>query len=100
VAFLLVWDEDSYTGSFLVLFPCTCILQPKLVHLCKTSSLFPSPLPMVTPASLRFLHSFLYSEHINLSQVFFSFPCPVPPVGGLTLVWPVSHDIAAFVLGL
>jgi hypothetical protein len=43
---LLVWDKDSYTGSSLVLFPCIC--EPQLVHLLLSSSLFPSPLPMVT----------------------------------------------------
>jgi hypothetical protein len=34
MAFLLVWEEDSYAGRFLVLFPCIYVLQPKLVHLC------------------------------------------------------------------
>jgi hypothetical protein len=28
--FLLVWDKDSYTGSFLVLFPCIYVLQLQL----------------------------------------------------------------------
>jgi hypothetical protein len=27
IAFLLVWDEDSYTERFLALLPCTCVLQ-------------------------------------------------------------------------
>jgi hypothetical protein len=31
MAFLLVWDMDSYTRRFFVLFLCICILQPKLV---------------------------------------------------------------------
>jgi hypothetical protein len=26
--FLLVWDKDSYTGRFLVLFPCIYVLHP------------------------------------------------------------------------
>jgi hypothetical protein len=30
---LLVWDKDRYTERFLALLPCTCVLQPKLVHL-------------------------------------------------------------------
>jgi hypothetical protein len=34
----------------------------------------------VAPASLRFLYSFLYSEHINHIQIF---GCTVPPVHGL-----------------
>jgi hypothetical protein len=28
IAFLLVWDKDSYTERFLALLPCTCVLQP------------------------------------------------------------------------
>jgi hypothetical protein len=24
--FLLVWDKNSYTGIFLVIFPCICVL--------------------------------------------------------------------------
>jgi hypothetical protein len=44
VLFLLMWDMDSYTGRFFVLFLCTCVLQPTLVHLYQTSSLLPSPL--------------------------------------------------------
>jgi hypothetical protein len=31
IAFLLVWDRDSYTERFLALLPCTCVLQPTLV---------------------------------------------------------------------
>jgi hypothetical protein len=65
MAFLLVWDKDSYIGRFFVLFPCTCVLQTKLVHLYQISSLLPSPLPIVDSASLKLLYSFLYSDHIN-----------------------------------
>jgi hypothetical protein len=32
IAFLLVWDKDSYTERFLALLPCTCVLQPTSVH--------------------------------------------------------------------
>jgi hypothetical protein len=45
MAFLLVWDKDSYTGCFLVLFPWICVLQLQLVHLFQSSSLLPSPCP-------------------------------------------------------
>jgi hypothetical protein len=45
MTFLLVWNKDSYTGRFLVLFPCICVLQLKLVHLYHTSSLLPRALP-------------------------------------------------------
>jgi hypothetical protein len=54
--FLLVWDKVSYLGSFLVLFLCIFMLQPQLVHLFQFSPLLRSPLPMLSPASLRFLY--------------------------------------------
>jgi hypothetical protein len=57
---LLVWDEDSYTGRFLVMFRCTCVLQPQLVHHYQTSSLLPGLLPIGALASLRLLYLFLY----------------------------------------
>jgi hypothetical protein len=37
VIFLLVWGKDSYTERFLALLPCTCVLQPELIHLYQTS---------------------------------------------------------------
>jgi hypothetical protein len=43
MAFLLVWDTESYTEKFFVLFPCIYVLQPQLLHLYQTSSLLPSP---------------------------------------------------------
>jgi hypothetical protein len=46
IAYFLVWDKDSYVEKFLVLLPCTCVFQPKLVHLYQNSSLLPSPLPV------------------------------------------------------
>jgi hypothetical protein len=55
IAFLLVWDKDSYTERLLALFPCTCVLQPTLVHLCQTSLLLPGSFPIVVSASLRLL---------------------------------------------
>jgi hypothetical protein len=100
MVFFLVWDKESYTRRYLVLFPCIYLLQPQLVLLYQTSSFFPSPLPMVAPTSLRFLYSFLYSEHINHIQIFGVLPFPYPSCGNLPLVWPMSHNIAAFVLGL
>jgi hypothetical protein len=97
MAFLLVWDKDSYTERFLALLPCTCVLQPELVHLYQISSLFPSHLPIVVSVSLRLLYSLLYSEHIKHFQVlgFLPFPyssCTRSPLS----MWPMS----AFVLGL
>jgi hypothetical protein len=78
VAFLLIWDRDSYIGRFLVLFPCIYVLQPKLVHPYQFSSLLPSPLPIVASASLRSLCLLLYSEHINHIHVFGFLPLPYP----------------------
>jgi hypothetical protein len=99
--FLLVWDEDSYTGRFLVLFPRMYVLQPKLVHVYHTFSLLPSPLPIVASANLRLLYSFLYSEHINHIQVFVFLPLPYPSHEQSPLsVWPMSNNITAFVLGI
>jgi hypothetical protein len=77
--FLLVWDKDSYTGRFFMLFPYTYVLQANLLHLYLTSSLLPSPLPILASASLRLLHSFLHSEHINHIQVFGFLLCVVSP---------------------
>jgi hypothetical protein len=57
-----------------MLLPCTCALQPTLIHLCQTSSLLPSPLPIVISASLRLLYLLLCSEHINHIQVLGFFP--------------------------
>jgi hypothetical protein len=77
---LLVWDKDSYIERFLALLPCTCVLQPTLVHLYQTSSLLPilsSPHPIVASDSLRLLYSVLYSEHINHIQVLGFLPFPL-----------------------
>jgi hypothetical protein len=52
MAVLLVWDKDSYTGRFLVLFPFINVLPPKLVNLCRPSSLLSSPLPIVVLVSI------------------------------------------------
>jgi hypothetical protein len=100
IVFLLVCDKDSYIGKFLVLPPCTGVLQPKLVHLYQTSSLFLSLLPIVSSASLRLLYSLFYGENINHFQVFGFLPFPFPScVWSPLSVWPMSN-ITAFVLGL
>jgi hypothetical protein len=92
--FLLVWDKDSYTGRFLVLFPCTWVLQPKSVHLYQSFLLLPSPVPIVASASLRLLYSLLYSEHINHIEVFGFLPFPYPSGTCSPLsVWPMSSKL-------
>jgi hypothetical protein len=68
-------EELHYTVAmcaiekFLALLPCTCVLQPKLVHLYHTFSLLPNPLPTVAFARLRLLYSLFYRKHINHIQV-------------------------------
>jgi hypothetical protein len=99
--FLLVWGKDSYIERFLVLLPCTCVLQSTLVHLCRTCSLLPGPLPIVASASLRLLYLLHYSEHINHIEVLGFLPFPYSsPVGSPLSVWPMSNTITAFVLSL
>jgi hypothetical protein len=76
-----------------VLLPCTCVLQPTLVHLCQTSSLLPGPLPIVDSASL---YLFLYNEHINHIQVLGFLPLPYSSRAHSPLsVWPMSNNITA-----
>jgi hypothetical protein len=98
---LLVRDKDSYTQWFLVLLPCTCVLQPKLIHVYLTSSLLPGHLPTVASASSKLLYSLPYSEHIKHIQVlgFLSFPYSSYLWSPLN-VWPMSNNITALVLGL
>jgi hypothetical protein len=80
IRFLLAWDKDSCTERFLELLPCTCVLQPKLVHLCQTSSLLPGHFPTVASVILRLLYSLLYSRHIKHFQVLGFLPILIPPV--------------------
>jgi hypothetical protein len=101
IAFLLAWDKDMYTERFLALLPCTCILQPELVHPYQTSSLIPSHLPIVASTSLRLLYSLLYGGHIKHFQVLGFLPFPYSShVWSPISVWPMSDNITAFVLGL
>jgi hypothetical protein len=101
ILFLLVWDKDSYTEWFLTLFPCTCVLQPTLVHFYHTSLLLPSALHIVASTNLRLLFSLLNREHINHIQVlvFLSFLYFYHVCSPLS-VWLMSNNITAFVLGL
>jgi hypothetical protein len=83
------------------LIPCTCVLQPTLVHLCQISLLLLGPLPIVASASFRLLYSLLYSEHINHIQVLGFLPFPYSShLHSSLCVWPISNNITAFVLGL
>jgi hypothetical protein len=82
-----------------VLLPCTCVLQPTLVHLYQTSSLLPGSLPTVPSARLRLLYSLLCSsEQINHIQVlgFLPFPYSSSVCSPLS-VRPMSNNITVFV---
>jgi hypothetical protein len=97
LAFLLVWDKESYRERCLVLFSCACVFQPTLVHLCQTSSQLPSPLPIVASASLRLIYLPLYSESINHIQVFGFFPFPYSSCAHSPLcAWPMSKILLHF----
>jgi hypothetical protein len=83
-----------------VLSPCICVLLLQWILLFQSSSLLPSPLPMVALAILNFrIHSCTVSTSTSF-KFLVSFPYPIPPMCSLSLVWPVSHNITAFVLGL
>jgi hypothetical protein len=97
--FLLLWDKDSCTERFLALLPCTCVLQPTLIHVYQTSSQLPGPLPIVASVCLKLLYLLLYSEHINHLQVLCSLPFLYSSHAYSPLcVWPLSSNITAFVL--
>jgi hypothetical protein len=97
---LLLWDKDSCIESPSIASMHMC-MEPIFVHLYKTSSLLPGPLPIVALANLKLLYSLLYSEHINHIQVlgFLPFPC-FSCVHFPISVWPMSYNITALVLGL
>jgi hypothetical protein len=101
IAFFLVWDKDSYTNRFPALLPCICVLQSTLVHFYQTSSLLFGPLPIVASANLRLLYLLLNREHINHIQVLGFPPFHYSSHARSPLsVWPMSHNITAFILGL
>jgi hypothetical protein len=58
------------------LLPCTCVLQPALIHLYLTSSLLPGPFPIVASASFTLFYLLFYIEHINHIQVLGFLPFP------------------------
>jgi hypothetical protein len=97
MVFLLDQDEDSY-------FPCVVSMHMSIttqIGSSQTSSMLPSPLPILASVSLRWLYLLLYNEHINHIQVFGFPPFPYPSHAQSPLsVWPMSNDITTFVLGL
>jgi hypothetical protein len=95
IAFLLVWGKDSYTERFLALLPCTCVLQPTLGHLYKTSS------PSHSDLCQFKITWFTPLQYINHIQVLGFLPflyssCACSPLG----VWSMSNNITAFVLSV
>jgi hypothetical protein len=71
IALFLVWDKRGYKERFLALIPHTCVLQPTLVHLYHTSSLLPSPLPILPSAKLRL---FVHQQGAHQPHLSFRFP--------------------------
>jgi hypothetical protein len=86
IAFLLVWGKDRYTERFLMLLPCTSVLQPTLAHLCQTSSLLPGPLPIVVSASLGLPYSPSTVSTSTTFRCWISFLFPILPMLILPLV--------------
>jgi hypothetical protein len=54
---------------------------------------------MVVSASYFYIHSYIESIW-SILKFLVSFFYPTPPMCDLSLVWPVFHSIAVFVLGL
>jgi hypothetical protein len=72
-----------------------------LAHLHQTSSLPPSPLPIVASASLRLLYSLLYSVHIKHFQGLGFLPFAYSSCTcSLFSLWTMSNNITANFLGL
>jgi hypothetical protein len=87
IAFLLV--EIRYTERFLLLLPCTCVLQPELINLYQTSSLLPGYLSIATSVSLSLLYLLFYNGHIKRFQVlgFLPFPYSSCTYSPLSVLW-------------
>jgi hypothetical protein len=87
IVFLLVRDKDSYTEGFLALLPCTCVLQPKMIHLYQTSSHSDLCQFKVTIlALLQWAHQTLSSFGFPTFPYFF---CMCSPLS----MWPMSNNI-------
>jgi hypothetical protein len=78
--FLLVWDKDWLYREIISIASMYMYIA---LHI-GSSSLLPSTLPIVAYIILKFLYSFLYSEHINHIQVL-GFPS-----FSQFLLWPFS----------
>jgi hypothetical protein len=79
MVFLLVWVKIATQGVSLCYFHAYMYYNPNLFISISLLHLI-IPLPMVAPASLRLLYSFLYSEHIKHIQVFGFLSSLIPPV--------------------
>jgi hypothetical protein len=96
MAFLLVLHKNSYTERFLALLSCICVLQPTLQLF--ATSLSPSlsglcQFKVTIFAPLQWAHQ----PHLSfrIPYFFIILPCTFS-----ISVWPMSNNIAAFVLGL
>jgi hypothetical protein len=99
IAFLLVWDKDSYIEGVLALLPCMCITiqidfsVPNLFTIWSPSHIDLCHFKVTILAPLQWGHQTLLS---------FGFPifpyssCMCSPLS----MWPMSNNITAFVLDL
>jgi hypothetical protein len=100
MAFLLVWDKDSYVGASLCCSNAYVYYSPNWVT---SSSPLHSSLVCFPWWSKSVYNFYIYFCTVNASSIFrflVSFPCPIPPGRSCPWVWPMSHKIAAFALGL
>jgi hypothetical protein len=84
---------DSYTGSFVVPFPCVYVIHPELVHPLYFSLFYLTLLLMVISTGLKILCSFLNSKfiyHIHLLSFLLS--------PSLSLVTSPSRDLLFTIL--
>jgi hypothetical protein len=77
IFFLLVWDIGSYAGSFLVLFPCICVLQPQIFIPSSPLHFFLVPFPW-WPGQFKISVFVSVSERISCIQDFSFLPLPYP----------------------
>jgi hypothetical protein len=98
MAVLLVWDKDSYTGSFLVFTHVYVFYNSNWFSSSSESSLVHFPWG---PGKFKiFIFITVQWTHQPHSNFWFPSFAPIPPLHNIPLVWPMSHNITAFVLGL
>jgi hypothetical protein len=99
MVFSLVWDKDSYTECFLCCFHTYMYYKPN--WFISTSPLYSSLVPFPSGLSQFRITIFVSIQWAHQPHSFLVFfPYPIPPMHTLPLVWPISNNITAFVIGL